>query len=548
MDSIYEGYSEDNFAIMTIKTVIDWEILSQQQKYVTFLMCVKLQTQREVIQTFKDKLGIKLSFEALEHCINRTAHSLFWEPGMSGGNMPYLCKQDMASLENEIRERALSSIAFDTKSILDEAQILRNLRKKKVMDILKWFRCNKLRDRVAKEQVYSPTRQWINGILERINAQLVTPIFVEGARYYDCTVAIMNEYKDKIQSLCSTLNCCQDLIFTADETAVDTSFKRKKIVPIGLKEFIEKEPESLPHITVMCTNNLTGVHPPLFIILKNRKTMPQELFPLVATGRIWVVSNESGWMDRWCFCLYAIHFIPWVSQFKEAMGPMYSRHKPLLVLDGHASRTTPLALELARANEMAIFVLPSHTSHVSQLFDVALASPLKRAFTDILYQLINSGMNRVVDRNGRENHAATLRKCCVEAFLQAWNVTCTSTNCIAGANAVGLIGDISFDGHRFCREETEEEIRLRKEKETEREQQNLYISNCVITERIYQIKDALSMGPFASLCEDLAGFATEADLVKHVIKEAKKHGSYLLGSNFRWGNANYNDILLHGIE
>ena len=544
MDTNFDDYNEDNFAIMMLKTVIDWESISEHQKYVIFLMCSKLFTQREVISTFKNKLGLKLSFEALSHCINRTAHSIYWTHGMSGGNMPYLCNQDLEALTVEIRERALSSIAFDTKTILDEAVVLRNLRRKKAMDVLKWFRCSKLSENVSRETIFSPTRQWINTIMEKVNAQLVKPIFVEGTRYYDCTVQIMNEYKERIHEIIRINNCCAELIFTADETSVDTNFKRKKIVPLMLRDFIEKEPESLPHITMMCSNNLVGVHPPLFMILKNRKTMPKELAPLVATGQIWVAANQSGWMDRWCFALWAIHMIPWIARFKEEMGPTYSRNNPLLIMDGHSSRTVPIALDLANNKDVRIFILPSHTSHVSQLFDVALASPLKRAFTDLFYQLINNGTNKVIERNGNENHAATLRKCAVEAFLQAWEITCTRTNCQAGAKEVALLFEKSFENHRFCREESEDELRKRKAEEREKESQKLYISNCLVTEKVEDVRDALNNDPFGSLSEDLDTFRTERDLVTFVIGEAKKHGSYLLGSNFRWGNAIFNDIIM----
>ena len=540
MDPIYDDYNEENAGIWILKKLVDWNAISQQQKYIAFLICGKVLTQRDVIQIFKTKFGIKLSFEALQHCIVRTAYSVFWEKGMSGGALPYLCNEDLKSLATEIRERALASRAFDTKSIREEAANLKKLRIAKALQVLEYYRCKNLKDNLAADSDFElPSRQWVNNIIDKVNAKLQDPIIVDGARYYDCTEMIMEEYKVKVKSLIEEQNSCNELIFTADETSIDTKFKRKKIVPLTLRYFIETQPELLPHVTALCCNNLVGVHPPLFVILKDRKTMPPELISLAATGQIWLVSTTSGWMDRWAWMIWMIHIIPWIMDFKSHMGPFFERNNPILIMDGHSSRTVPLALELAKQYNIKLFILPSHTSHVSQLFDVTLASPLKRAFTDLLYSMLNDTSNHVVDSQGRKIHAATLRKCEIEAFVQAWNTTCTMTNCMSGASETSLIGDKSFIDHKFCRKETAEDIENRHQREAEKASHNLYINNGEITEKIPRFKEALNAGPFAALCRELSTFENEDELVSYVILEARKHGCYLLGSNFRWGNVNY---------
>ena len=73
----------------------------------------------------KEKHNIKLNPESLGNCLQRTALSLIWEPGMSGGKTPFLCPGDMDELETEIYERALHSAAFDTHTILDQAVIIK---------------------------------------------------------------------------------------------------------------------------------------------------------------------------------------------------------------------------------------------------------------------------------------------------------------------------------------------------------------------------------------------------------------------------------------
>ena len=117
--------------MIMLKRNVDWDAITKQQKYNAFLICNRSYTQRQVIDQYKNYLGLKLSFEALGHCINRTAHSVYWEHGMAGGKLLYLCNEDLEELAIEIRERALTSTVFDTKTVLDEENVLRNLRGKK---------------------------------------------------------------------------------------------------------------------------------------------------------------------------------------------------------------------------------------------------------------------------------------------------------------------------------------------------------------------------------------------------------------------------------
>ena len=380
----FEDFDESLPQMQNLIQLTHWSSFSTYQKYISFLMVVKNMNQRDVIKTMKEKHNIKLNPESLGNCLQRTALSLIWEPGMSGGKTPFLCPGDMDELETEIYERALHSAAFDTHTILDQAVIIKKKRLKQAIDVLKMHRClQKAHEYTEKyRNVNIPAREWINNIMEKVNSHLVKPIFIEGKRYYDCTDKVLEEYVHNIRLV--LLDIPEELIFTSDETMLDTTFKRKKIVPQELREYIEKEPEPLPHITSMCCTNVHGIHPPLFIILKNRKTLPKELQSLIITGQIWLASTPNGWMDRWSFNLWMLHIIPWISIFRSNMGPQYSRANCLLVLDGHASRTVSSAFKIAFTERIRVIIFLSHSSYVTQLFDVALASTLKKKFGDFL--------------------------------------------------------------------------------------------------------------------------------------------------------------------
>lgn len=87
-------------------------------------------------------------------------------------------------------------------------------------------------------------------------------------------------------------------------------------------------------------------------------------------------------------------------------------------------------------------------------------------------------------------------------------------------------------------------LRMNCEREKQRKEKKLYFSNYLVPEKVEDVRDALNNDPFGSLSEDLDTFRTERDLVTFVIGEAKKHGNYLLVSNFRLRNARLSDIIM----
>lgn len=162
---------------------------------------------------------------------------------------------------------------------------------------------------------------------------------------------------------------------------VATSKELKVLVPQNMHKYIETAAPDTIHITAFCVNNLVAMKPPLLIILTGLKNLPDELKMLASSGKIWVASSQSGWMDREIFLCWCINFINWLANYRCSL-PLNICTKPaLIVLDGHVSRECPAALYLLRSSNVNVVVLPFHTTHLLQLFDVVLASPLKAKLT-----------------------------------------------------------------------------------------------------------------------------------------------------------------------
>ena len=66
-----------------------------------------------------------------------------------------------------------------------------------------------------------------------------------------------------------------------------------------------------------------------------------------------------------------------------------------LLLDGHKSHVAVDIVEWAKKNNIVIFVLPAHTSHVLQPLDVACFGPFQRMY--------NGECHKLIHRNSRNN-------------------------------------------------------------------------------------------------------------------------------------------------
>ena len=126
--------------------------------------------------------------------------------------------------------------------------------------------------------------------------------------------------------------------------------------------------------------------------------------------------TPSGWMDRYQFFAWVTSFLGWYHNYITQKGGKYRSLRGLLILDGHVSRTCPIALEVLDAFNVMVLILPAHSTHILQLFDVGLASPMKNYYGQLLHKYLRDPSKRITG-----NWAATVRKVSLEAISEAWN-------------------------------------------------------------------------------------------------------------------------------
>jgi len=91
--------------------------------------------------------------------------------------------------------------------------------------------------------------------------------------------------------------------------------------------------------------------------------------------------SESGWSNMQVFEQYLTkHFVSFV--------PGRSDSKTLVLLDGHRSHVALVLAEWAKQNNIILFILPSHTSHLLQPLDVACYGPFQCLYNTQSHKLM----------------------------------------------------------------------------------------------------------------------------------------------------------------
>ena len=128
--------------------------------------------------------------------------------------------------------------------------------------------------------------------------------------------------------------------------------------------------------------------------------------------------SDNGWVDHELFSYFLTkHFI------QNAMP-----HCPLLLLlDGHSTHFEPKSLQVAKDDNIVIFCLPPHTTHVCQPIDYSLFKPLKQQWRQECHKFYQKNPGLVVSK---------YNFCGI--FREAWLKSITLTNVISGFRKAGI--------------------------------------------------------------------------------------------------------------
>ena len=371
-------------------------------------------------------------------CLKRSSMGFHWELGPNtSGVPPFLCPSDLNLLSEAIKEACENGSPMDPFEVLDEACSIKGERLAKGIKFLERIGCRDLQVAIAQDTVDTPVRSWINKIVDDMDARIRNRRYIDPKRLESCAIDIIQNFIICYRSLFSEIP--PFLIFGADETMLESSCKLKAVMPNGITISVEADFPEMPHISAMMCHNVFGVSLPPFIIMSDLKNLPNELKVFTDNNLIWIASTKSGYMTMDYFVLWAFHFIVWLSLFRINLEPQYQQQKVLLIMDGHTSRENPLALLIFKKFNIEVLILPSHTTHVLQMFDRVLAAVLKSEFGPKFRKLLKKS---VINGETFSSELARARYCAILALLDAWRKASTPTNCLTAARVVGMIHTI----------------------------------------------------------------------------------------------------------
>ena len=276
-----------------------------------------------------------------------------------------------------------------------------------------------------------PDPTWLKKAAREMGISVVPKETLEEARRRGCDKPTINLFFNLHQNL---MNRDPSLIFNMDETMI--SFKRKfKVLCLKGNKGLSSSGHIYPHITACVTIGATGkVLKPLFI-LPNKKTLKGiEELNLNAN----FASSPSGWMNKRIFTYWALCFLSEILIYRLTLDENLRNERILLIMDGHKSRANFFVAKLFDAFGIDILILPGHTSHLLQPFDVSVASSLK-----VEYQKNLMAYNVTFDENGliksdSKLNQAEVRKMMLLCFLDALHISTKLSNIISGFLNTGI--------------------------------------------------------------------------------------------------------------
>ena len=181
----------------------------------------------------------------------------------------------------------------------------------------------------------------------------------------------INSYFTELSRIVSKYNLHEtpQNIYNIDEKGINTEYRPPHVVAGSDCKAQTIMSERSKTITVIGGGNALGHQIPPFFVFPGARMIP-ELMEGKTPGTDGVMS-QSGWSNSEIFSQYMKrHFLKYC-QGRNVDDTM------LVLYDGHRSHVSLGLIEWAKQNNIVLFVLPPHTSHILQPMDIGCFGPLQ---------------------------------------------------------------------------------------------------------------------------------------------------------------------------
>ena len=207
------------------------------------------------------------------------------------------------------------------------------------------------------------------------------------------------------------------LIFNCDESGFSLEHKPGKLIgEKGTKHLNSITSGDKAQLTVLACVSASGYSMPPMVIFDRKRLKPDHCNGEIP-GSVYGLSSK-GWIDSELFEVwFTKHFLTHI----PAVRPV------LLLLDGHSSHYQLPLIQRAAKENVIIFCLPPHTTHLLQPLDKTCFSPLKDYWNEECQKYISRNPGRVINRFNFS-----------EIFARAWKKAMVPSTISSGFNSTGI--------------------------------------------------------------------------------------------------------------
>lgn len=205
-------------------------------------------------------------------------------------------------------------------------------------------------------------------------------------------------------------------IFNVDETGIPLDPPSLKIVAPRCRHSQLVSSGDKGQITVVGCCSAAGFSLPPMVVFDRKRLKPEWTVGEVPETVYGL--SKSGWIDSELFELWFLkHFL--------AYAP--STRPLLLLLDGHSSHYQPAFIRAAAEENVIVFCLPPHTTHITQPLDKGCFGPLKMYWREECLKYMAEHPYHVVTRCNFS-----------QIFAKAWRRAMTVPNILTGFRVTGV--------------------------------------------------------------------------------------------------------------
>jgi len=249
---------------------------------------------------------------------------------------------------------------------------------------------------------------------------------IEAARIKDITKEDLNRWFDEFETTVEEKNIRIEDMYNMDETGFAIGAVQRSYVIVDKESGTryEAQPGQQERVSVLECVCADGGSIPPFIIFKG-KTVRSLWIPPAALKLNWhFCTSPKGWTSNDLGFEWLVRVFDPVTQRK--LNDERNRIR-LLICDGHDSHISVKFVAHCIKNDICLFLLLPHSSHLLQPLDVGVFGPLKTAVSADLDRLIRVGVKRMEKAEW------------VESYIQARPNAISEKNVRAGWRHSGLI-------------------------------------------------------------------------------------------------------------